>query len=33
MLLAPLPGRIPYRGLLGGLVPVVLGRSATFTTG
>jgi hypothetical protein len=32
-LLAPLPGRIPYRGWWGGPVPVVPGRSATFTAG
>jgi hypothetical protein len=33
MLLAPLPGRIPNRRWWGGSVPVVPGRSATFTTG
>lgn len=32
-LLAPLPGRIPNLGWWGGPVPVVPGRSATFTTG
>jgi hypothetical protein len=32
-LLAPLPRRIPDRGWWRGTVPVVPGRSATFTTG